>query len=176
MRKLEWIESEGGPLLLAPRSRLRDWSGIDVRESESQSDYDRACAITDEVGIISIGDGSAVVLGDMPDRTALVTEHAATDVFIVRWRCAASEESLLAALFADSSIQRLPYADACWMATGAEEYMLFDSAYNGAEIERYLSVSLQAGGYSIETCEFKPDKATNAVVHRMQLDLTGGKH
>jgi hypothetical protein len=171
VKKTAWIESSGGPLLLAPRSCLRRWCGATGRGLCSQTDYERACAIESEIGTISIGDRSAIVLGDEPDRTALVTEQSGTSVLIVRWRYAESEESLLSALSADGGLQKLTYSPGGWIATAAEEYVLFDAACSGTQIDRYLSLLLQAGGYSFETTTFKPNENTCAIVHRMRLHL-----
>ncbi|HET9933717.1 MAG TPA: hypothetical protein VFQ35_23595, partial [Polyangiaceae bacterium] len=57
------------------------------------------------------------------------------------------------------------------LATSAEDYLLFDSACAGTRIDRYLSVSLQAGSYLVETASFKPDRATFALVHRLRSHL-----
>src|SRR5438105_3166921 len=132
VRKVDWIESGGGPLLFAPRSSLKDWLGVTgSKVSSVQTDYDRACAIEGEIGVISIGNRSAVVLGDEPDRTALIAEQSGTDIFMIRWRWAESEESLLSALFSDGAIQRLSFTSIGSMATSVETYLLFDSACCG---------------------------------------------
>jgi hypothetical protein len=80
--KAEWIESAGGPLLLAPRSSLKVWCGSE-RGNDPQSDYARAYAIDEEIGTISIGEKSALVLGDEPDRTTLMPRLDLGDVYIV---------------------------------------------------------------------------------------------
>jgi Immunity protein 21 len=170
--KVEWIESAGGPLLLAPRSSLNDWLGADgSRRAGSQTDYARVCSIGDEIAVIAIGKRSAVLLGDEPDRTALVAGHSASQVLIVRWRWAESEESLLSGLLAAVAAGTLPFVSAGQLATTAEEYLLFDSACSGAQLDNYLSASLQAGSYLLETAIFKPDSATFALVHCLKPHL-----
>ena len=168
MKNISWIQFDGGPLLLAPRSRVRDWGGIGSG-SDAPSDYDRACAMDDEIGGISIGDRSAVVLGDEPDRTALVG-GGADDVFLIRWKYARSEQSLVGALFADNLIRRLPYVPAGWIATDGEEYVLFSPAYDGSDIGPHLSVVLRAGRYFMGTAKFEPNSETSAVIHRLTND------
>lgn len=168
--KAEWIESAGGPLLLAPRSSLKDWHGVDDSGcSEAQSDYARACGIEDEIGIILVGNQSALVLGDEPDRTALIPVLATSEVLIVRWRWAASEESLLSGLLAEHTARTLSFASAGQLQTSSGEYVLFDSACSGAQLDRHLSVSLRAGSYLVETTSFKPDREKFALVHRLKL-------
>lgn len=167
--KVEWIESAGGPLLLAPRSSLKDWHGIgDSGCSDAQSDYARACGIEDEIGVILVGNQSALVLGDEPDRTALIPVQATPEVLMVRWRWAASEESLLSGLLAAHTAGALQFTSSDQLPTSSGEYVLFDSACSGAQLDRYLSVSLRAGSYLVETTSFKPDRETFALVHRLK--------
>ena len=83
--QVEWIESAGGPLLLAPRSSIRDWLGVDgSKVAGLQTDYERACSIQAEIGIIPVGSRSAVVLGDEPDRTALLPVKSSSEVLMER--------------------------------------------------------------------------------------------
>lgn len=172
MTKVEWIESAGGPLLLAPRSSTKDWYGADgSKVVGSQTDYARACSIDAEVRVIGIGNRSALVLGDEPDRTALIPVKSTSEVLMVRWRWADSEESLLSGLLAEHAAGALSFVSVGQLPTSAEEYLLFDSACSGAQIDRYLSISLQAGRYLIETANFKPDKATCALVHRLKSHM-----
>lgn len=171
-RKIDWIESGGGPLLFAPQSSLKDWLGATgSKVSNMQTDYDRACAIEDEIGIISIGTRSAVILGDEPDRTALIAERSGADIFMIRWRWAKSEESMLSALFSGGAIQRLSFTSISSMAISAETYLLFDSACCGTQVDKHLDVLLQAGSYSVETAAFRPNSGMNALIHRMRLHL-----
>ena len=75
MSDREWVGQAAGPLLFLPEALLSDWSGIDVPEyrlvtasfrwnaKESRAcDYDRACDIEDEVGVIDVGHGQGLVL------------------------------------------------------------------------------------------------------------------
>ena len=170
--KIDWIESAGGPLLLAPRSSIKNWFGADgSKVAGKQTDYARACSIEAEIGVIPVGNRSAVVLGDEPDRTALLPGKSASEVLMVRWRCADSEESLLSGLLAEHAAGALSFVLAGQLAAGAEEYLLFDSACSGARIDRYLSVTLEEGGYLVETASFKPDRATFGLIHRLKSHL-----
>jgi hypothetical protein len=41
---LTWLDTEGGPFIVVPRTTLPHWSG-------TEGDYDRACEVTDFVGV-----------------------------------------------------------------------------------------------------------------------------
>lgn len=45
---MDWIESEGGPLVLVDRELMRGWQGADgSADSRLTSDYERASAVDD---------------------------------------------------------------------------------------------------------------------------------
>ena len=109
---LEWIESGGGPLIAVPETVLPFWAGADG--DETASDYDRACEVDAAVGLLPVGDGAALVLGDEPASTAYLPAHSA----FVRW-CAADSEGSSGPAHAGSSTRRTcsrPSADG-WTAT-----------------------------------------------------------
>ncbi|MFD9432040.1 Imm21 family immunity protein [Streptomyces sp. NPDC060002] len=57
---LTWLETEGGPLIVVPRTALPLWPG-------TEGDYDRACEMMGFVGALALPDGAeALVLGDEP--------------------------------------------------------------------------------------------------------------
>lgn len=80
---MQWIESYGGPLLLLPSELFTEWRGVLTEFDHygydwpypdppppEESDYDGACAMEGHIGLISVGDGQAVVLSDKPMSTA----------------------------------------------------------------------------------------------------------
>src|SRR5687768_12943011 len=70
-RSLKWLACDGGPHLILPREVLGDWQACDascftrLAPYDGSTDYARACAIAleREVGIISVGTMSGVVVG-----------------------------------------------------------------------------------------------------------------
>jgi hypothetical protein len=81
---VRWMQSNAGPLLLVPGEHLPSWEGVappaDGRHIEAQfrwnrrdapaTDYDRACDVTGYLGLLSIGTGHGLVLGDELHATA----------------------------------------------------------------------------------------------------------
>ena len=163
---LEWIESGGGPLLFAPSSVVREWHGNELVTPGGVTDYHRACAVSDEIDAIRIGSAQALVLGDEPDRSALIG-RSPSSVLIVRWRWAQSEESLLSALNPEE-IDRLPSSNEKVFEALADQYLLFDSAYSGAQIVRALRVGLKAGSCSFDTLDYRPNADTCVLIHRLR--------
>jgi hypothetical protein len=165
-RPLSWIETGGGPLLFAARATMKYWNGSSGgTDPTGASDYARACAVSDEIDVIFVNDTPALVLGDEPDRTALVA-RSQLDVIFIRWRWAVSEESLISAL------EVVDLRDLAFKPNGifraiSDNYELFDSAYSGTSVVKSLSAQLMDRTYSIETAEFRPDKKTFALLHRV---------
>ena len=119
------------------------------------SDYVRACAVSDEIDVIFVNDTPALVLGDEPDRTALVV-RSPLDVIFIRWRWAVSEESMISALEA-VDLRDLALSNGIFRAI-SDNYELFDSAYSGSSVIKSLSAQLKDRTYSIESAESRPDK------------------
>jgi hypothetical protein len=163
----EWIESGGGPLLFAPQSVLVDWHGNRLpKDRVGLTDYARACAIKDEIGVIAIGASQGLVLGDEPDRTSLIV-YSSFDLMICRWRWADSEASLLGAL--DSAgVRQLPFTSKGRFDALPDQYHLFDSAYSGNKVPRSLSAKLGARPYLFDSIDFRPSKNIYALIHRIR--------
>ncbi|MGW1208054.1 Imm21 family immunity protein [Streptomyces sp. NPDC002499] len=68
-----WVESMGGPLIVIPVSALAAWrgcteTGVMAGDASAADDYDRACAVDDLAGVITVGENGAqaLVLADEP--------------------------------------------------------------------------------------------------------------
>lgn len=120
---LDWVCNDGGPFLLIPQKHLQAWEGTvppsNGRVVQAQfrydptipaTDYDRACDVEDYLGLLAVGEGTALVLGDEPVMTAWLPK--ANGGILIRWRYANSEADILAALnsvgpeaFTDSGLE-----------------------------------------------------------------------
>jgi len=150
---LEWVESGGGPLIAVPETVLPFWAGADGEETAS--DYDRACEVDGVVGLLPVGDSSALVLGDEPASTAYLPEHST----FVRWCAANSEDELLAGVpvaLATADWEN----EVRWDVPGA--VVLFDSAWPGNDTERTdrLKVVLEPGSYAVRAANVQPGPET----------------
>jgi hypothetical protein len=161
---VEWIESSGGPLVFAPASVARAWKGVALPADNGPSDYDKACAVADDLGVITHDGAQVLVLGGEPDRTALIQSPGM--ITLVRWRWAVSEAALLASLRRKQRRSPVAGPSGSFMAK-SEAYVLFDSSLDTTEIPRSPSVPLRAGTYSFDTIEHRPDRETCAVLHHI---------
>lgn len=186
--ELRWMASNGGPLLLVPGEHLASWGGIDPprdgRRIEAKfrcfpddlaTDYDRACDVEGYLGLLDIGAGQGLVLGDEPCRTAWLESMARHDGdedsvlggMLVRWVYGNSEAEALATI--DHVPQSAWRDDDLVLTVGKEPLYLLDAAYNPDDLQGddHMTIRLPAGMYSIATAEYEPDAHTNLILHRL---------
>ena len=176
--QLQWIASEGGPLLLLAAPLLAHWEGVApptagravtatfraLGPGAPATDYDRACDVSDELGLVEVGPGYGLVLGDEPAATTWWPLPAGG--VLVRWHQAESEAAVLAAL-------RAALPDGLGSPTHrfsvtAAPLLLFDAALPGSEAQpgAHLWLSVPVGEYTVTTADYQPDRATILTLHR----------
>jgi hypothetical protein len=169
----EWIASGGGPLIVLPESALAYWNGVDepgtgiipVAEG-TPSDYDRACSMTDLVGVVPVGPGEGLVLGDEPLDTRWWRPHRAGSMYLIRWVYGDSTRSVIQTL---SELDRLSLEPTgVLFNTNSKRLVLFDSAMPGTDIlTPYSSTELAPGAYTIGIDYFEPNPRTKVSVLRL---------
>jgi hypothetical protein len=133
------------------------------------TDYDRACDVSDYVGLIQVGQSEGLVLGDEPNDTTWLS-HPDGGLF-VRWRYAAGEEQVEDALGAIPS--SLAWQSAGELRVTESPLELFDSAEAGLEpCGQRLRVLLQPNLYSLSHAEYVPDAETAFQLIRLQCAAT----
>jgi hypothetical protein len=178
--RAEWVTCDGGPLILLAREHLHAWEGADFptdgRMVEAYirwnpvgpaTDYDRACDLDDYAGLIDVGCGKALVLGDEPLMTTwLPLEDGG---LLVRWVYADDEEVVIAAA------RRVPndaYLDTgLTLSVGQSSLVLFAASESGRDkIYPRIEFQLPSGSYRILTGEYAEDARTAIICHRLQKD------
>lgn len=169
-RTLKWLESAGGPLLLLEEHLLAHWHGAFSKSTQiSTTDYDRACNIDDYIGIIEVGSGYGIVLGEEPFSTAWLQLPNPHNSFLVRWVFAENEAAVIDAL---SELQETK-----WKKTGAKiqfsngKLVLFDSACKGTNIDDNLQIEISKGQYEVETLNYEPNEQTSIILHRFSSSI-----
>ena len=144
---MTWIESAGGPLVLIPRLHVSEWGGASLDTPMVGDDYERACAITDYIGGIPVGDGTALVLGDTPDRTTVIDSEFG--IALLRWGFADSADEWLEV--ARSTLGEAEVVEEMTYRVTESAHLLIDSAWAGADYEEFLEFSLPKGYHSVST-------------------------
>ncbi len=190
----EWVRSAGSPLLLLPKILQDDWDGIEIspdREVEAKfrwdkngpaTDFDRACDVEAYVGVIQVGSGEGVVLGDEANITSWYPLENTQSGVLVRWVYAENLDSVV------KHIQSIVPSELEWESEGIVNFtstslILFDSALPGCGIEEtakvvlpgyekdrdFIKIDLKAGSYNIKSCYYEPDKKTSLLLIILEL-------
>lgn len=176
--ELQWIESNGGPLLMLPRALLECWDGTDPPEPHRSvratfrwsgggpaTDYDRACDVSEWLGVLPVGTGEGLVLGGEPLSTAWCPTTQGEASLLVRWEYA--ESDLAAARWLAAVPTKLPWRWSTRFAFDAEPLVLFDAAEPGLDPSGpRLELALPSGKYDIHTVQWQPDSVTSLMLHR----------
>lgn len=169
---MEWIESNGGPLICVPNSALALWRGIDALGDYSQkagayrSDYDRACAIMDFLGVVPIGNSMGIVLGDMPMPTTILASTKGLPV-IARICCADPSADIPMLLGTGLSPPNAKRVERVIVSIPERVWYLFDSAYPGDWSGKdCLKADFPIGSVYIDTFEYRPNDQTFLIVHQ----------
>ena len=157
-----WIGTLGGPLILMEREALMHWKGDVAVGKESdrfeQSDYERACEVSDWLGSIEVGDRMALVLA-MPNETAIFKIDSKS-ALIVRWIWGESDEQVQGILRDFDFNQSWIDAEANIQCESGE-LILFDSVIDGRAISDFLIIDVEPGLYTATTLSYQHNKETN---------------
>jgi hypothetical protein len=183
MNRLKWIDSAGGPLILISDKSYNLWSGILKRSSyldskieetdnflnPDETDYGKACLVKDYLGVVNIGEDTALVLGDEP---LLTTIFHSLDGRVVIARKSYSENEE----FVDSNLKTIDlklidnWEFALTLILSGDKQYLFDSACSASMLDKgnneCLSMNIKQGDYKIWTSIYEPDDKTKLIIHK----------
>ena len=183
--KLKWVATGGGPLIVVPVEIAHHWRGDEMiwpptgnletiwEAVRKSSDYDRACGVEGYLGVLAVGPGTCLILGDEPMQTAFIP--ATGGGLLVRWMYAEGEEEVLRAVESapEAIWQPTPYR----LRVGRGGLLLFDSVFpgdglpsicgDGANVP-WLKVPVSRGTYEVDTADYVPDEETHLILHRLR--------
>lgn len=182
---LAWANSNGGPLILLPENLLEYWEGANPptggRQVEAKfrwdphgpaTDYDKACDISNDLGLLEVGSGQALILGGEPMSTTWWNKFTVNTVgVLVRWRFAEDENSIIRYL---SKLTNMSFPKPeVFIEVSSFPLILFDSAFSGAEQSSLennkIKISLPEGVYGISSVEYNPDRKSSFLLHKVEL-------
>ena len=174
---LDWIESNGGPLILLEGRLLGEWEGTDPPSNGRvvqasfrwqgegpATDYDRACDVKGWLGLVPVGDGHGLVLNDEPLPTTVWRPDPADPVMLLRWEYAEIDGDVARHLEDTRGAMWQPWEKE--LLVKETEPLLFDSAFPGTEAYERRVVPLPPGPYGIELAHWRPDDLTSLILIR----------
>ena len=153
---MNWLESNGGPILSLPTESLSLWPG------GPGADYDLVCSIRDYAGVLLWKKESVLVLGDEHFPTALVTTLPM--VCMIRWVHANSELEMLSAARRFDLNAHDPVERCAWHVDDSAQ-SLVDGSAPGAWSENQFRYELAPGDYEVRTYDVEPDPSTCFIYH-----------
>jgi hypothetical protein len=152
---LNWVQTFGGPHIVLPSLLSNSWEGSNVpangriveanfryNPTGPATDYDRACDIKNWSGIITVGNGSAIVLGG--DLTIAAYYNYDGNHYLLRWLYAPNESSLLTH-FHDVR-EKLSAAESFhFKHPGGLMYLMDSADVAGSFVGEYSTFELPAG-------------------------------
>jgi hypothetical protein len=157
---MEWIKSNGGPLLLIEKSYAPLWGGIDfssgAEETAAQfgiTDYDRACRRKTFLTCLKVAGHDAAVLG-MPFFTA-VWQRNPDDVWIIAVQYRDPDVDIHNLMGRMESKGLLDPSETDVITLDGGDIMVFDSAYPGSEVPESITLRVSPGRYGIEAAELR---------------------
>jgi hypothetical protein len=170
---LKWITTNGGPMVLVPRSALSAWRGdrgTSGPKVEDFTDYGRACQVEGFLGLIECDGRHVPVIGDEPAETTWLPYHFSSGI-IAKWTYAPSRESAsaaLARLALAEVIDGLTWRGPKVFAEIADQSMwLFDAALEGRDLKpgRFIEIPAHPGTLEIDTAIYEPNPDLSFVLH-----------
>jgi hypothetical protein len=177
---IPFVEADGGPFIAVPSSAIAAWEGIDhprdgrvidvawqYDPSGPATDYDRACASTDLLSLITVGTEQALVFLAMTESIGWVPfRHGSVGGVFVTQLSVDDDERC------ESEIHRLMEVDfgpaiADWelRAPGAR---LFHAAETGASITGdVLELDLPAGRYEVQVLHYDERATAEMLLHKL---------
>ena len=139
---------------MVPESLTGSWGGASQETPMIGDDYERACSILCRLGVISVGGGDALVLGDSPDDTTAI--ETSIGPALLRWQCADSEAELLLSVSENAATASV--VETLHHTFLESSQILSDSAWPGAEFEDLLMFHIKPDPYKITTRAFSDER------------------
>jgi len=161
-----WIQTNGGSHVLIPNVALRDWSGVDAALG-GRSDYDRACAATDDwLGLTDLGKHQVLVINGDPLTTSWLPHSRWRDGVLVRLMWEHSAEQIAERL--ELLTSDFPSEFTVDLTVPKGGLVLIDSSDSGSEMNYVvdvLDVPISKGSFRVTTHVVRRDYEVGLVFH-----------
>lgn len=170
---IDWIQSDGGPLICILASVAHGWRGIDGAsagsEDSGKTDYERACSISGYLGSLIVKDRTAIILGDMPMVTSIVKSKSG--LYILRIMYADSENDVIEYVSQYDGRQGvLESEESQKFESDGSGIVIFDSAYPGAQEKlETISYPLARGLYRIDARLIEIQNQASFILHEIKI-------
>lgn len=183
----QWVDSNGGPLIVLPLEIAHYWNGVSPPPGVAipegwvwgdpdgpVCDYDRACQVDDYVGMVEVGPGVGLVLGDEPMRTAFLPSNDGG--ILLRWGHAEGEDELWQAVAGaddwSQTTHRLQVSQGTILIIDAASAGSERPPHEGGGDPNWLEFTLPKGQYRVDYVDFRPNERTWLILVRLSRILS----
>lgn len=160
---MEWISSDGGPLIVIEENYLPIWRGASDSLDGGLADYERVGEITDWLGFINVGAGTVLVLSGDDTATTWLESFTGSQSMLLRWIYANTEDEIINT--AQSLFEKVK-AETNSVSWAIKCDLVLLAACEAGEDEMYprLRIKIPSGNYKISTIEYE-DEQTSVICH-----------
>ncbi|MBB3641162.1 Imm21 family immunity protein [Variovorax atrisoli] len=162
---INWTRTDGGPFICASPQVGKLWRGVcGTSIGAVETDYERACAEGDYLGIVACGASQVLVLGDEPAQSAFLS--TSTGLVIARWIHCESADT------ARSALEKIP-ADLPSLQSPVRlrldepELWLFDAAADSVNESTGVAAHMPAGMFDITVERYVQGRVFEFWLHRL---------
>lgn len=163
---LNWLNTTGGPFVCGDAATAKSWRGVcgSSGPPPDESDYDRACKISNYHQDIPCGAGRLVILGDEPLQSALFI-NSRSEPCIARWVYSKTSH-IDEAIFKVHPFHELEKPIRISLLSGS--LVLFDSSapFDRCEPNAAGRITIDPGNYEITAEYVEKEKDFNFIFHR----------
>lgn len=166
--KMHWLNTTGGPFVCGDAAVAELWRGIYGSSGPSgpteQTDYERACGVTNYLQSVPCGADQLVVLGDEPLQSALFINFR-NETCIARWVYSRSSD-VNDFIFNADGLEEIEARIQIPLLSGW--LVLFDSSTSLDKCEQIAVSRMQisAGTYAITSEKAEHAKDKSFIIHR----------
>jgi hypothetical protein len=163
----KWVSCDGGPHLLLPAELVPLWHP----HRDRATDYERACAIAADVGIVSVGDGYGLVINDEVPMTGWIAASESHGFLVVPMYWEDAGESFHSrAVSACLDMPESEFSSSGLSVTAdAHGFLLFTACDEAPDWDYSTAhVQLNRGVYDVARAAYASDEY-EARVYRLQL-------
>jgi hypothetical protein len=176
---LHWLKGGGGPCILLSGEYVTAWSGYTRAGAVGapsggtgpigQTDYERARAAEDDLGLVAVDGGQGLVVSTEPMAIAWWAISPIEGISVC-WMYGENEAAVRQAL---ARIEEQIWAPSgITFVLGEHPLYVFDAILPGGEAIDYLAefllVRLDEGRYDVDTGIARPDTHTEVLLHRVR--------
>jgi len=153
----EWIDSAGGPLLLASVVDCPYWNGV-------LSDYWSACEeIKDYVGVFKKNKRKFIVFAGEPLSANIICSDIG--VLFLRWEWGDEDKFNVFESIKSINIKKLEIIEEVDVSIKSGKYFLFDSALHGNTQEEKYEVIIEKNVATAKTYQYRPNEEYSFLIN-----------